>query len=575
MQNIQILLIIALLFNGPGKDQKDRTRFISPVKIPLSLSANFGELRIDHFHSGLDIRTQGVTGKEVLAAADGYVYRISVSPGGFGKALYVRHPSGYSTVYGHLDRFIPEIEDYVTSRQYEEQSFMVTLWPPKDRFRFSQGDLIAYSGNSGSSSGPHLHYEIRRSDEEIPVNPLLYDFGIKDDHKPVIERVAICPAGRGTTINGQNRTVRLGISGSNGNYHPASGSEIKISGPAAFEIRAYDLINNSGNRFSVYSIELRIDSVTVYKYVMDSFSFDESRYINSHIDYETYLREKSYYERSFILPNDRLSVVRKTMNRGIFNFRGEEKHNVEIIVADAANNASKVSFTVRSVPHEEGVLSGNQDTRDNVIVMPYGRNNKFVTKNVSVTIASGALYDTIDFEYSRSEGTTGMYSGIYRIHNIYTPLHKAYSLSIRPDRIPAGKESKLLVVGFDRERNRVAAGGTWENGAITAKLMTFGTYYIGIDTVPPRIVPVSFTPGADLSGRSSLRIMVSDDFSGIKSYEPLIDGKWALFEYDQKVNQLIYKFDAGRITKGIQHSLVLTVTDNRDNTAVYRCNFKW
>ncbi|MGB8491993.1 MAG: M23 family metallopeptidase [Bacteroidales bacterium] len=574
MQNFQILLFIALLLNGLTKNQKEGPKFISPVKIPLSLSANFGELRVDHFHSGLDIRTQGVTGKEVFAVADGYVYRISVSPGGFGNALYVKHPSGYSTVYGHLDRFIPEIEDYVTSRQYEEKSFMVTLWPPKDKFRFSQGDLIAYSGNSGSSSGPHLHYEMRKSDDETPVNPLLYDFGITDEHKPVIEKVAICPAGRHTSINGQNRTVRMSVSGGSGNYHLAA-DEIKISGPAAFEIRAYDLINNSSNRFSVYSIELRIDSVPVYKYVMDSFSFDESRYINSHIDYETYLRDKSYIERSFILPNDRLSVVRRTVNRGIFDFSDGERHNVEIIVADAGNNTAKVSFGVRSVP-QAAVVSGSPVRHPgNAIVMPYGRNNKFVSKNISVMIPSGALYDTLEFEFSRSSGSAAMYSEIYHVHNVYTPLHKAYTLSIRPDRIPAGKESKMLIVHTDSEKNEVPVGGTWENGVLTARPMTFGIFYVGIDTVPPRIVPVSFTPGDNLSGRASLRIGISDDFSGIKTYEPMVDGKWALFEYDQKNNQLIYKFDADRITKGISHSLVLTATDNRDNQSVYKCDFTW
>ncbi|MDX9812216.1 MAG: M23 family metallopeptidase, partial [Bacteroidales bacterium] len=172
--------LLAILQSDPPK----REAFISPLNIPIALSANFGELRTNHFHSGLDIKTQGITGKEVVAAAPGYVYRISVSPGGFGKALYLRHPSGYSTVYGHLDRFSPEIESFVKSRQYNDKSFMINLFPPSDSFRFNQGDVIAYSGNSGSSSGPHLHYEIRKTDGEIPLNPLLFEFDADDRISP-------------------------------------------------------------------------------------------------------------------------------------------------------------------------------------------------------------------------------------------------------------------------------------------------------------------------------------------------------------------------------------------------------
>ncbi len=276
-----------------GEDPKDRSIFISPVRIPLALSANFGELRTDHFHSGLDIKTQGVTGKEVVAASSGYVYRISISPGGFGRALYLRHPSGYSTVYGHLDKFTPELEDYVISRQYEEKSFMVTLWPPKDRFQFEQGDVIAYSGNSGSSSGPHLHYEIRKSDEEVPVNPLLFEFGVDDNIKPVIENLVIYPAGKNTLINNQNRLLKLNVTGGNGNYGISSQNEISVSGPAGFGFKAYDLLNNSYNKCSVYSIQLKIDSIPVFNYIMDAFSFNESRYVNSHIDYETLQRENT------------------------------------------------------------------------------------------------------------------------------------------------------------------------------------------------------------------------------------------------------------------------------------------
>lgn len=571
---IQILLINLLLFNAPGEEPKDKSLFISPVKIPLSLSANFGELRTDHFHSGIDIKTEGVTGKEIVAAAEGYVYRISVSPGGFGKALYLRHPSGYSTVYGHLDKFTPEIEKYVISRQYEEKSYLITLWPPKERFQFKQGDLIAYSGNSGSSSGPHLHYEIRKSDEEVPVNPLRFKFGIQDDSEPVIENLIIYPISRKTMINNQNKPLKINVAGFNGNYHIPSGNDIFINGPAGFGFKAYDLINSSYNKCSVYSIELKIDTITVYKYIMDAFSFNESRYINSHIDYEILQRENIYTERTYVLPNDRLSVYQKVINRGVFNFTGGKKHLVEIIVSDIHNNKSLLSFNVTSVPDSSGEdLFKPGD--DNSVLMPYNRNNKFISGNVMVNIPSGSLYDTLYFEFKRSEGKPGDFSGIYHIHNKYTPLHKPFNLSIKPDLIPPGKASKMLIVQQTDNSRKIPLNSIWNDGYLSAKPGTFGNFFIDIDTIPPLISVNGFTSGANLTGKTNLRVKILDDLSGIKTYEPVIDGKWALFEYDQKNNILIYNFDPERIQKGTKHYLILKVADNKDNVNTFKFEFTW
>jgi hypothetical protein len=571
---ILIFILSMLLFSNPGGESGEKSLFISPVKIPLSLSANFGELRIDHFHSGLDIRTQGVTGKEVVAAASGYVYRISVSPGGFGKALYLRHPEGYSTVYGHLDKFTPEIEEYVLARQYEEKSYMITLWPPKDRFEFKQGDLIAFSGNSGSSSGPHLHYEIRKSNGELPVNPLFFEFGINDDIKPVIEKLFIYPVSSKTVINNQNKLAKFNVSGGNGNYSVALRNEISINGPAGFGFKAYDLLNGSYTKCSVYSIELRIDSLPVYNYVMDEFAFNESRYINSHIDYEMFQREGIYAERAFVLPNDKLSIYKKVINKGIYNFNDGRKHHIEIILEDIHHNMSRLSFNINQAPAAT-VNNHVKTDNDNSVLMPYNRNNKFVSKNVVVNIPTGTLYDTLHFEFNRAPGRPSIYSDVFYIHNKYTPVHKAYTLYIKPDRVPQGKESKMIIIQLADDMKKNPLPSVWENDYISANPNTFGTFFVGIDTVPPLISSNGFSNGANMTGKTSIRLKITDDLSGIKSYDPAIDGKWALFEYDQKNNLLIYKFDPERIQKGTKHNLSLTVADNKDNLSSYNCEFTW
>ncbi|MCX6325437.1 MAG: M23 family metallopeptidase [Bacteroidia bacterium] len=569
----RFIIISLLFFNTLNDNPKDKSIFISPVKIPLLLSSNFGELRIDHFHSGLDIKTQGVTGKEVVAAATGYIYRISVSPGGFGKALYVRHPSGYLTVYGHLDKFTPEIEDYVKDQQYNKKSYLITLFPAKEKFPVKQGELIAYSGTSGSSAGPHLHYEIRKSDSEIPVNPLLFEFRTEDNIEPIIEKLVIYPVNHLTLINNHHNIKKINVTGGHGNYYIPADTEINISGLAGFGIKSFDLMNDSYNKFAIYSIELVIDSLRIFKYVMDGFSFNESRFVNSHIDYETYLRENIYIERTFVLPNDKLSIYKDVVNRGIFNFSDDKTHHAEITVTDVHNNKSSLSFKVmaQSVKSEDVAESIDK----NLKLMPFNRSNKFVSEDVSVSIPEGALYDTLYFSYKKSTGTKEMLSDLHYVHNKFTPVHKAYTLTIKPGIIPAGKESKMLIVQLGDDQKKSAINSIWYEGYLTAEVLSFGNFYVGIDTVAPVISANGLVSGAILTGKSEIKIMITDDFSGIKSYEPSIDGKWALFEYDQNNNFLIYRFDEQRIIRGTKHSLSLKVTDNSDNISFYNCDFTW
>jgi len=544
--------------------------FNPPLKIPLSMSANFGELRPDHFHSGIDLKTEGVTGKEVVAADSGFVYLILVSPVGFGKAIFLRHPSGYSTVYGHLDAYAPEIEEYVKAQQYRSKSFPVTIYPPDERFRVKRGQLIGYSGNTGGSSGPHLHFEVRKSNSERPVNPEMFNFQVTDNIKPSIIRLVVYPLDENTTINGQHTKTIFSVYGSDGRYR--TGQEIRISGKAGFGITSYDYMNNSGNRFGVNSIELDIDSLPVFIYSINEFGFDESRYINAHIDYEEAIRNNLDIEKTFVLPNDRLTCYKKLVNRGIFDFADTLPHKVSITVKDGKENSSSLSFTVK--PGFSTVIQKITDKDQQDVPMLYDRENVFSTDKIKLSIPSGALYDTLRFRYFATPRKSYLFSAVHHIHDIYTPLQKPATLSIKPDSLPV-KSSKLLLVKVDEKGLISSAGGSYSNGFVTGTVLTFGNYAVGIDTIAPVINGNGLASSPDYTGRSELRVKIRDDFSGIKSYSVTIDGSWALFEYDAKNDVLIYRFDSKKITRGTKHTLVITVSDKCDNVSSVTRYFTW
>jgi hypothetical protein len=568
-----IIALGGLFFTLFTYGQTLKNQFISPLQIPLVLSSNFGELRPDHFHSGIDIKTEGVIGKEVVASADGFVYYILVSSTGFGNAIFIRHPNGYSTVYCHLDRFAPEIQEYVKSQQYQNKTFAITISPPDDKFIVKQGQVIGYSGNTGSSEGPHLHYEIRKSDSEKPVDPLQFNFGIEDNLKPVIERLAIYPGSKNTVINNSSGKVFMNVTGGDGFYNIPEGTEITINGPAGFGISSHDYMNGTPNRFGISSIEMIIDSVIWFSYRINEFSFYETRYINAHIDYEAVVRRDLDIERTFVLPGDKLSLYKSYMNSGLFDFNDARTHKVSIIAKDAMDNKSVLTFNVKPALPKPSQVTEKPDS--GVVLMAFRKENSFSSQGIRIDIPQGALYDTLLFRYSSFSGNGRFFSKIHQVSSIIVPLQKAAKISIKPDSVPPGKSSKLLIVQLDDKNRLSSSGGVFANGYITADIMSFGNYTVGIDTVPPVINGNGFLKEYDLTGRKDIRIRITDDLSGIRSYTGIIDGNWALFEFDAKNNILIYKFDESRISRGTTHKLVLTVTDNRNNISTLERDFVW
>lgn len=571
MNKKTILFFAAITFAANISSQiPDKELFISPLRDQPSLSASFAELRSDHFHSGLDYKTGGATGKDVLAIDEGYIYRIGVSPAGFGRALYVRHPNGYSSVYGHLKSFRPDIEEFVRKRQYELKNFTVSLFPQRDQFPVARGEVIAWSGNSGASSGPHLHLEIRESSSEDPVNPLMFDLGVSDRIRPVIDKVILYPLSGNSSVNSSRSSRTLRAVPLNGSYGVAEGDIPVVYGETGIGIKCWDNFDNSTNRCGIYTLELQVDGLKVYGFTADRFAFSESRYINSHIDYAAKATGNEYIHRLFIQPGNRLSMYDGHIRRGVLRFSDDEVHDIKIMVTDNRENKSWISFKIKSVskppiPPAEVICSK---------ILPYGKASDFTADGIRINFPSGVLYDTLFFDYKVRNHTRTFLAPIHSVHNETVAVHERFRLSIRPDTIPAGRESKMCLAQVSSKGVVSYSGGDFKYGFVSGDVNRLGDYTITIDTVPPVIRP-SFAPGANLTGRQSFTVTITDAFSGIRSYETLIDGDWALAEYDAKNNLLIYRPDKQYIDENTLHLMELTVTDDRGNRSVLKSEFRW
>jgi hypothetical protein len=561
-----------LLMLGICNAQQVDTVFRRPLDLPVLLSATFAELRANHLHSGIDFRTQGATGHKIYACEQGYVSRISVSPVGYGKALYITHPNGYTTVYGHLNAFNDDITTYVKQQQYKLERFAVNLYPDSARLPVKRGDVVAFSGNTGSSGGPHLHFEVRDTKTEEPINPLHFGFGVKDHVAPIMRRLAVYPLGIGSTVNGSTDRLILDLEKSGKTYRIAGGKKLEVVGKVAFGIDAYDQTYGSANRCGPYSIRLWVDSSMMFSQTMDRFSFDESRYINSLIDYDYYINHQVRFNRMYIEPNNRLSVYDRQLDRGITSFPASGLHKALVIVRDFHGNSSRLNFTFEYAPgtamqiQEIFSLPGMNESA-------YKREFTHVQPGLRVTIPADGLYNEIDFTCLTSGRPRGLYSDAYKIHHPGTPLHKAMTIEIAADSLPERLREKALVVQIDPSGRRSSARGAYRDGVVSTGSSVFGEFAVGVDTVPPRITPVNIKNGANMRGIPNMRFKIRDDFSGIHTYNGWIDGQWALFEYDAKNDLLYYTFDADHLTENTQHTLELKVIDSKGNTAEYKARF--
>lgn len=537
--------------------------FRQPLDItPPALAGSFGELRGNHFHSGMDFRTNQREGYPVYAIADGYVSRIRVQNSGFGQAVYLTHPNGYTSVYGHLSRFAPKIAEAVKALQYQKKTFELDEFPPADQLPVHKGDIIAYSGNRGSSGGPHLHFEVRDTKTENTINPQLFGIVVPDDIPPVIYALYVYKLNK-KPFSEYTPKQYFQVTGAAGKFHLNTANTISVSGEVGFGITATDRHNGKSGIIGVYSIELTVDGKTVYTSSLEKFAFEDSKAINSHIDYPAFLTSKRSIQKSFVDPGNPIKIYSNLVNNGRIEFNDQAVHEVKYVVTDARGNKSTLSFNVRS----DGKTISTPDQPDGV-PMFYNRENQFSIDGLKVVLPKGTLYNDFNLVYKvKPKPATGAYSPVYQVHNNLTPLHIGFDLWIKPDASLGNLKDKAVIVSTGGS----SQGGVFEDGYIKASPRNFGSFYIAVDTVAPTVIPVNIADGKNMAGIPKMIFKIRDNLSGIKSFNGFIDGNWVLMEFDTKTATLWHSFDE-RTAPG-RHQLKLVVEDMKGNSRTYSINF--
>ncbi len=542
--------------------QYPRNFFRYPLDLPPVTAGSFGELRPNHFHSGLDFKTNQTTGYPVHAAFDGYISRLRVEFGGFGNAIYITHPNGYTTVYGHIERFSPAMTKMIRDSQYKKQSFEVDFNLQPLQIQVCKDEVIAWSGNAGASEGPHLHFEIRDTQTEETINPQLFGLTIPDKIPPTIYSIGIYHLD-GNPFSEKTPRQFMPVTGRAGEYRLTKPGVINLSGEIGFGIISNDVTSASPNHNGIYSVELKLDGKTVYTFAVERFAFDQTHAINAYIDYPEFLKTHRWIQKCFILPGSKISLYPQSINRGIITFNDDAVHQVEYVVKDVAGNTSTLSFSVKStlIANNLPVLkqAGN--------LFRYDKRNEFSNDKVKVAINPGILYDDIDFTYSTLPKRPGAFSVTHRIHNRFTPIHDNYDLWIKPDSNIGKYTDKAVIVNGEG----LCYGGVYQDGYVKVQCRTFGDFYIKIDTVPPKIVPLNIKNGVNLAKSKRIFLRIGDNLSGIKTYSGKIDGKWVLMEWDYKTKVLSYTFNTD-IGAG-KHKFELTVIDSKDNSSHFNAEF--